>query len=127
MKKVFIGLITLIFLLTACAPQAPTELPSIIVEQPTRTSSGMTSAEIAALTVLSETLGLSAEKIDLVSTEFVTWRDGCLGIVRMGVMCTQAEVPGYKITFETNSETYEVHTNKDGSVALVAGDFSSVC
>lgn len=122
MKKVFIGLLTLIILLTACAPQVPTELPTVVVEKPTSTGSAMTSAEIAALTVLSETLGLSADKIDLLSTESVTWSDGCLGIVRMGVMCTQAEVPGYKITFETDSGSYEVHTNKDGSVALIAGD-----
>jgi len=123
MKKVFIGLTMLIVIFAGCVPQAPaepTELPSIIIEQPTRTSSGMTSAEIAALTVLSETLNLPADKITVISSEAVTWPDGCLGIVRMGVMCTQAEVPGYQIILEADGIKHEVHTNKDGSVALVA-------
>ena len=125
MKKVFIDMLMLIILLTACAPQAPTELPTVVDEQPTSIGSGMTPAEVAALTLLSETLGLPANQITLVSSKAVTWPDGCLGIVRMGVMCTQAEVPGYKITFESDSGTYEVHTNKDGSVALVAGGAQS--
>ena len=119
MKKLLFGYITLTLILAACAPQSPTEPPTVIIEQPTQTGPEMSPAEVAALTVLSETLGLPADEIALVSTEAVTWRDGCLGIVRMGVMCTQAEVPGYKIIFEANNKEYEVHTNKDGKIALV--------
>lgn len=122
MNKYFVVVTALILIVSACVPQTPTEPPSIIIEQPPHTSSGMTTAEIAALTLLSETLGLPADQITLVSSEAVTWPDGCLGIVRMGVMCTQAEVPGYKITFEADGDIYEVHANKDGSVALIAGD-----
>lgn len=119
MKKLLFGCVVLTLMLAACAPQKPTEPPTIIIEQPTQTGSEMTPAEIAALTVLSETLDLPADEITLVSTEAVTWRDGCLGIVRIDVMCTQAEVPGYKIIFEANGNEYEVHTNRDGKIALV--------
>jgi hypothetical protein len=120
MKKLVFGYIVLALMLAACAPQGPTKPPTIIVEQPTQIGSEMTPAEIAALTALSETLSLSADEITLISSEPVTWPDGCLGIDRMGVMCTQAEVPGYKITFKANGEIHEVHTNKDGDIALVA-------
>src|SRR5512146_73019 len=94
-------------IVTACAPPTPapetaaTEGPSIIMGRPTPAPThirvDLTPAQRAALTALSDKLGLSVDKITLVSTEAVTWPDGCLGIVRMGVMCTQAEVPGFKI------------------------------
>ena len=43
------------------------------------------------------------------------WPDGCLGIQREGVTCTQASVPGYKIVLQANGAFYEIRTNKDGS------------
>jgi hypothetical protein len=52
----------------------------------------------------------------------VTWPDGCLGVVRMGVMCTQAEIPGFKIVLDASGKKYEFHTNQDGTVIqLVEG------
>jgi len=120
MKKLLIGLLGLLLAMTACAPQTPVEPISTNVEQPTHTGSGMTPAESAALTVLHETLNLPADQITVVSTEAVTWPDGCLGIVHSGVMCTQAEVPGYLVLLEANGENYEVHTNQDGSFADLA-------
>jgi len=113
MKKVFTGLTILLFILSACAPQSATELPN-------QADSGMISAQNAAVTALSESMSLPADQIAVVSTETVTWPDGCLGIVRMGVMCTQAEVPGFNITLEVGGEQYEFHTNKDGSVVTLA-------
>jgi hypothetical protein len=126
MKKATLILMIWIFVMTACAPQqSPTDPTSIIDEQPTRPGDELTSAQTAALTALSETLNLPADEITFVSADGVTWPNGCLGIVRMGVMCTEAEVPGYKMTLEANGETYEVHTNGDGSIALVAEDTQS--
>jgi hypothetical protein len=87
---------------------------------PTHIRVDLTPAQRAALTALSDKLGLSVNKIKLVSTEAVTWPDGCLGIVRMGVMCTQAEVPGFKIILEANGKKYEFHTNQDGSLVQLA-------
>ena len=120
MKKFLFGYLVLLLALAACAPQNPTEPPLSATEQPTQTGSEMTPAQTAAVTALSETLSLPADQITIVSTEAVTWPDGCLGIVRMGVMCTQAEVPGFKIILEAGGEKYEYHTNEDGSVALLA-------
>jgi hypothetical protein len=58
----------------------------------------------------------------MISTEAVNWPDGCLGVQRIGVMCTQAIVPGYKITLEANGKQYEVHTDEDGSSTVVVPD-----
>lgn len=132
MKKILIGLLGLILVTTACAPRAQqdnTSYPNPSYPNPSYPNDGssspnvpveLTPAQAAAVSLLSETLNLPSEQISLISTEDVTWRDGCLGIVRMGVMCTQAEVPGYKITLEAGDEKYEIHTNKDGSIAQIA-------
>ncbi|HSB00232.1 MAG TPA: hypothetical protein VLE49_06250 [Anaerolineales bacterium] len=127
-RALFFVLLTLI--VAACAPQASatevaaTDQPSIIIKRPTATPThvrlDLTPAQRAALTALSKKLGLPVDKITLVSTEAVTWPNGCLGIVRMGVMCTQAEVPGFKIVLEANGKKYEFHANQDGSLVQLA-------
>jgi hypothetical protein len=131
MRRVLFVITLLVLLLAACAPaaatqapatEAPTEQEDASTEQPAPTPIpvDLTPAQRAALMALSEKLGVSADKVKLISTEAVTWPDGCLGIVRIGVMCTQAQVPGFKIVLEANGQKYEVHTNQDGSVALLA-------
>jgi len=124
MRKVFFVIALLVALLAACAPTAAaTEGPvSDEASAPTQNPADLTPAQLAALTALSEKLGLPVDQIQLVSTEAVTWPDGCLGIERIGVMCTQAQVPGFKIVLEANGKTYEFHTNEDGTVALPAED-----
>ncbi len=103
---------------------AATEEPSVPVEQqeptPTHIPVDLSPAQRAALTALADQLGLTADKIKLVSMDAVTWPDGCLGIVRMGVFCTQVEVPGFKIILEADGKKYEFHTNQDGSIVMLA-------
>jgi hypothetical protein len=38
----------------------------------------------------------------------------------MGMMCTQALVPGFRIRLQANGRTYEFHTNQDGSALVDA-------
>jgi hypothetical protein len=139
MKRAIFVITLFMLVVAACAPQVPatpasaTDQPSIIAERPTaivkrptatptHVRVDLTPAQRAALAALSKKLGLPADKITLVSTEAVTWPNGCLGIVRVGVMCTQAEVPGFKIILEANGQKYEFHTNQDGSIVeLVEG------
>ena len=132
MRRLLFVLVLLILLGTACAPNsgsagpgeesAPTAEPANTEKLPTPTKLpvDLTPAQLAALNTLAEKLNVSPDKITLISTEAVTWPDGCLGVVRMGVMCTQAEVPGFKIVLEADGQKYEIHTNQDGSVALLA-------
>src|SRR5829696_597441 len=120
MKKTRMSILLLLVLMfAACSPQAQaTEDPSIIVEEPTHISVDLNPAQRAALKALSETLTLTVDKIKLVSTEEVTWPNGCLGVQKLGVMCTQAEVPGYRIILEASGKQYEMHTNVNGSVVV---------
>ena len=123
MRRVLVVITVLVMAITACGPvTAATEEPSVPVEEqeptPTHIPVDLTPAQRAALTALSEQANLPADQIKLVATDAVTWPDGCLGIVRMGVLCTQAEVPGFKIILEADGKKYEFHTNQDGSIVM---------
>ena len=133
MKKHLWLFLLLTVVLAACAPGAlPTEPAAYPNDEPgsypnaDETSypvpTDLTPAEQAALTALSQSLNLPPGKITLISTEAVEWPDGCLGIQREGLMCTQAIVPGYKIMFQVSGTLYEVRTNEDGSQAVWVGD-----
>ncbi len=138
MRRVLFGITLLLLLVTACAPVAATEPsatdvpateePSPTMQEPTPTHIpvDITPAQRSALTTLADNLGMSVDEIILVSTESVIWPNGCLGVVKMGVMCTQVEVPGFRIILEANGKQYEFHTNEAGSnVQSVAGAPSS--
>ena len=118
MKKVWISIILLIWMFTACAPgQEPTEQPLIPNDDSPSTSdpADLTPAQGAAITALSENLGLPADKITLVSTEAVDWPDGCLGIVDEGLVCAQVITPGFRVILEANGRQVEYRTNEDGT------------
>ena len=134
MKKIFWLTVFLALIFSACTPQAePTRQPVFPVEdsnagpKPTRTPAPvkLTSAQAAAFAALAEIAGLPTDKIKLISTEAVTWSDGCLGVQRMGVMCTQALVEGYRIVLEADGKQYEFHTDQDGSAVVLAVDDAS--
>jgi hypothetical protein len=127
MKKLAIGIFILALLLTSCAPPTPAIQTLPTEAQPLPTSTGptagsaeLTPAQTAALSLLSQTLSLPADQITLISTEAVTWPDGCLGVQTMGVMCTQALVEGYRILLEADGRQYEVRTNLSGSATVLA-------
>ena len=136
MKKFLLLFVLLVMLFTACTPQAEPTQESILPTEdtvpdvkptPTHIPVDLTPAQLAAISALSDITGLSADTITLVSTEAVTWPDGCLGVQRLGVMCTQAEVEGFKILLEAEGKQYEFHTNQNGSaVVLAAGEASGL-
>ena len=117
MKKVWISVILLIWMFTACAPQMPADQPSIIIEMPTSTNipANLTPAQGAAIAALSENLGLTANKIALVSTEAVDWPDDCLGVVDEWLDCAQVITPGFRVLLEANGRQVEYRTNEDGT------------
>ncbi len=63
--------------------------------------------------------GVDAGQLQVQRAEAVEWPDGSLGCPEPGMMYTQAIVPGYRITFTDGSRTYEVHTNSDGTNAVL--------
>jgi hypothetical protein len=52
------------------------------------------------------------DQVQLISTEAVQWPDGCLGIIRMGVMCMRGPIDGFRIILEANGKQYEYHTTE---------------
>ena len=86
--------------------------------EPTEVPVDIPAAARAAITVLMGQLNLAAGQIGVISVEAVDWPDGCLGVTRIGVLCTQAIVPGFRVVLEANGKQYEFHTNQDGSVVL---------
>jgi hypothetical protein len=81
----------------------------------------LTPAQHEAIASLAQSLGLPVEQVRLVSAEAVTWPDGCMGVRRLGVLCTQAQVSGFRILLEAQDKQYEFHTNQDGSVIVPEG------
>ncbi|HEX2698173.1 MAG TPA: hypothetical protein VHM28_10735, partial [Anaerolineales bacterium] len=119
MKKAIVSIFLSCFILVACASQSPIPLPTA-VSSPTHISVDLTPAELAAIDALSSTSNLPPEQIALVSSEAVTWPNGCLGVQKLGIMCTQNQVPGFRIVLQARGTQYEFHTNQDGTVIVPA-------
>jgi hypothetical protein len=122
-------------MLAACAAPAtvaPTDSPTLAPTtppatplptsgpEPTQIQVDRTPAQLAALQDLAAALNLPVGQIVLASSEAVEWPDGCLGVHLPNVMCTQSIVPGFRITLVADGQTYEYHTNQDGSVVVNA-------
>jgi hypothetical protein len=147
MKNFFV-ITLLVLILPACAPQSaaptpptaasptpiaadtppvlatPTHIPVDFppIHPPAVNGTGdLTSAQQAAVAALSSTLNVPSDQISVVSTEAVTWPNGCMGVQRIGVMCTMNQVPGFKIVLQASGKQYEFHTNQDGSIIVPAG------
>ena len=75
-------------------------------------------AEAAARRLLSGDLNISLHSLVLVGTEQRDWPDAGLGCPKEGESYAQVVTPGYRLTFERDNTTYDVHTNIDGSQAV---------
>ena len=121
MKRVYLSVLIIFLLLTACSPRAQaTEVPATGEPQPTHINVDLSPAQRAAISALSKNLGLTPDQIKLVSTEAVDWPDSCLGVSVEGIMCSQVVTSGFRIVLEANGKQVEYHTNQDGSVVVPA-------
>lgn len=117
MRKVLMSITLMVLIFSACAPQAqPTDLPPEVGEPATQISENLTPAQSAAISTLSENLGLATDQIKLISTEAVDWPDSCLGITMEGIACAQVITPGFRVLLEANGRQVEYRTNEDGSI-----------
>lgn len=64
----------------------------------------------AAVADLSGRLGVDHQRIDVVSAERVTWRDGSLGCPQPGMFYTQALVEGSRVILESGGRRYDYHS-----------------
>lgn len=101
---------------------SPTQLEPSATPQPSHTPVDLPPAQRAAVQDLASVLGIDAGQVKVVSVEAVDWPNGCLGVQRIGVMCTQQIVPGFRIILEANGQQYEYHSNSSGSQIVPAED-----
>ncbi len=65
-------------------------------------------------------------KLRIIGYTQETWRNGCLEILKPGEMCTQALVPGYRVTVSDGDRKWLYHTNNNGrNLRLASGDSAS--
>jgi hypothetical protein len=95
---------------------APTTDPSVTTAPGTTPTPFPEPPISAAIDALAGWLGTVADptSIEVASTEEVTWTNGCLDLSRVGLMCTEALVPGYRILLTLGEATYEVRTDSSG-------------
>jgi hypothetical protein len=107
MRKTIISAVLLIVLvLAACTQAAGTQ----------------SAVALAAQVWLAERLGVDIDSVVIGEVEHVEWNDGCLELGGPEESCLAAVTPGWRIVFEINGESYEIHTNEDGSDIRLAGD-----
>ncbi|MDP3958262.1 MAG: hypothetical protein Q8Q36_02245 [bacterium] len=72
-------------------------------------------AALSARTVLASRLNTAIGNVTVTDVEAATWPNGCLGLARMGEVCTQALVEGYRVTLSSGGQTYVYRTNSLGT------------
>ena len=113
---------------TAIVPTQSVETPEVTVppsEKPTPSTppaDELTPAQQAAISEVSTKYNISPDQITILSTEAMTWPNGCLGVVIPGVMCTDMIVDGFVIKLEAKGQQFEIHTNQDGTSVVDAAE-----
>jgi peptidoglycan hydrolase-like protein with peptidoglycan-binding domain len=93
----------------------------VVVSASSTTTTGTTAATStkaakAAKAALVDKLDVAPSSVTIISAVTMTWTNGCLDLTTLGSVCTQALVPGYKVTLKQGTTLYYAHTNKTGSV-----------
>lgn len=69
---------------------------------------------------------IAETKLRIVGYSQETWRNGCLEVLKPGEGCTQALVPGYKVTVSDGSQRWIYHTDSNGrNLRLASGGNSN--
>ena len=129
-NKALLGLVTLAVVLAACAPTAAQPVPEESTDVPTAPPTTSTelppAAVLEAQKWLAAHLGVPVEEVELVAQEQVEWPNGCLGVAQAGEACTEAIVPGWRVTLAVAGQNYEVRTDETGSIVrLVPAEVDS--
>jgi len=72
----------------------------------------------AAVKMVADRRNVALEDVSVVKVESVEWRNSCLGCAAPGQMCLTVITPGYLVVLESGGETYEIHTDRTGKVAI---------
>ena len=101
-------------------PNAVLAAPQSIQETDQQSQSKFGSVITAVLEDASQRSGLPTSAFQEITAERKTWSDGCLGVHKPGQACTQALVPGWRITLSNDSQTWVYHTSTDGRIRLAS-------
>jgi hypothetical protein len=101
---------------------AETTQPSEVAPNSTSLPAEQTTAQMAAIQDISKKYNIPAEQIKIISTQAMTWPNGCMGVVIPGVMCTDVIVDGFVIKLEANGQQFEIHSNQDGTSVIDAAE-----
>ena len=71
-------------------------------------------AVTSARTLLANDLDTEPRALIIQSTDVLDWPDASIGCPEAGTSYAQVITPGYRMIFEFEGETYEVHTSADG-------------
>ncbi len=91
-------------------------VPAVRQNQPAPTQEVYAPVIESARRRLAEDLNLDINEIKVVSFELAEWQDSCLGVKLPDEICSEDEIPGYKINMNTSKKAYEAHTNMDASI-----------
>ena len=80
-------------------------------------------AGVSAAEFLARELGVAIADLEVVSVTAMIWSDASLGCPQPSMMYAQLITPGYLVVVQGSGETeYKVHTNENGSSAVVCGE-----
>ena len=88
------------------------------------------SVKNAVLQAASEDLELPISQLKIIQAQPQTWNDGCLNLAGADEFCTQALVPGWRVTVDAVDKTLVYHTNRTGSAVRLnqeAGKITQDC
>lgn len=72
-------------------------------------------AVMQAMRILSETLGIDINQVNIATLEQRDWPDACLGLPQPGEVCAQVITPGFLVVFEVNGQQFEFRTDQTGT------------
>ncbi|MDH6056230.1 hypothetical protein [Umezakia ovalisporum] len=84
------------------------------------------SVKDAVLQAASQRLQMPSLQLKITQSQPNTWNDGCLNLAAADELCTQALVPGWRVTVTGAGESLVYHTNESGSLVRLNKKASSV-
>lgn len=135
-KKPFVALFALLFLLAACqstpadpgtieptTAMTPAATPAIDATPP---ADDATAIIAAARAHLGGELGIADSDIEVVSADPVEFSDSCLGLGGPAESCLQAITPGWLVMLDVAGQPYELHTDETGEQVRLASDLAGI-
>lgn len=105
------------------APPTETRTPLPTDVPPARTAVSIPSQAAKAVTWaqadLAARLDIPPDQIEIVTIEFVQWRDSSLGCPQPGMMYAQVITPGYRILLQSEEKRYEYHAAQGRDSAIL--------